>query len=300
MTPFQPSDEFKDMFLDASAEDFDVKNRVLQKLHERKKLKEAFQMKKKVSLIVAACLVFGVTSAYAAIKVYEIKNERGEVVVKVEQTENGQKQERTMYEKIAAVRESLPPGTTAAVYIVGKDNPDKSIQYVQIPRIITDHGALQSEVGNFDTIPAELDGGYKFQEGSVDHPVNYSQKGLAEDMYAEAERMKQDVVVRKLENEPNIQRLNARYAGSKGNVRIVVENFENMKYTSSEAGPDEKVETVTVQHKEGLYHVLKLKDGKEVKTVQFYRDDTKRLVEVSTLSADISKQDLLNIAERLK
>lgn len=70
-------------------------------------------------------------------------------------------------------------------------------------------------------------------------------------MIQEAEKDKKEVVVRALPVDPKIQRLSITYNGSKGDVLLLVTNFENMKWISNDAGPNETVEKVTVQQKKG-------------------------------------------------
>lgn len=161
MTPFRQPDEWKELFLDAASQEFDVKEQVLQKLHERKKQKEAYRVKKRIGLIVATCLVFGVTSAYAAMKVYELKNDKGEVVVKIDQEQPEYDRSQSRQEILQQVRNSLEPGTIAAIYVAGEDNPDKNIDFVQVPLTFTNHTEMQSKVGSFFAIPADLTGGVR-------------------------------------------------------------------------------------------------------------------------------------------
>ncbi|MGG1663009.1 hypothetical protein [Brevibacillus sp. NRS-1366] len=299
MTRSQQSDEWKKQMMDAVAEDFDVKHQVLQKLHEQKKHKEAYFMKKKISLILAATLVLGATTAFAAMKVYELKNDQGEVVVKVNETQTKPEVLESTRDIINEVRETLKPGASVAVYVPGPENPDKNVRFMQAPLMQTNHSALQTEVGSFVGIPTELVGGYKFSEGFIHHQVNYSQPELFESMIQEAEKNNKKVVVRDLPIDPRIDRLNITYKGTKGEVFLILTNFEKVKWVSSEAGPDETVEKVTVQKKEALYHVQKLED-KETKYVEFYNDKKKQLLEVRTVAAEITKEDLLAIAEKLK
>ncbi|WP_312110403.1 DUF4367 domain-containing protein [Brevibacillus reuszeri] len=298
MTRSQQSSEWKRQLMEVVDDDFDVKDQVLQKLHERKKQREAISVKKRIGLIVAATLVLGGTTAFAAMKVYELKNDQGEAVVKVTETHTKFEGGGSRQDIMNQIRETLQPGSNVAVYIAGPDNPDKDVSFMQIPLLQTNHSALQNEVGSFVGIPTELVGGYQFAEGYIDHQVNYSQPELFEEMIKEAEQNKKDVVVREFPVDPKIQRLNITYKGTKGDVLLLLTNFENMKWISNDAGPDEKVEKVTVQHKEALYYVQKLKEN-EAKYVQFYRDDKKQLFEVRTLAPDITKEELLKIAEKL-
>lgn len=130
--------------------------------------------------------------------------------------------------------------------------------------------------------------------------MDYNQNGLYEEMYREAEQTKKNVIVRKLETAPKIKRLVAQYKGSKGDVSVIVESFENTKYVSFPAGPDTTVENVKVHNKEALYYVQKLKTGKAAKYIQFFKDDTNQLYEVRTTSPELTKEDLLVIADKLK
>lgn len=300
MTRSQKSDEWKQQLM-AAAEDFDVKDRVLHKIKERQQQMEGNRMKKRISLIVAATLVFGVTSAYAAIKVHELKNDQGEAVVKIEKSENqlpaAAEHEIKTFED---VRNSLQPGESAAVYFPGPDNPKKRVSFTRIPVVHETSAALQNEVGGFYVVPVEIAGGYTFVNGHVDYPFNYRQPELFAEMYEEAEKEKKVVVVRKVSPEPKIERVVTTYKGSAGEAMITVTNFEDLKYISEETGPDGIVEKVKVQNKEAIYMESKLVDGTDQKVVKFYQDDKKRLFEVIAMNSTMTKEDLLAIAEELR
>ncbi|MFA4135276.1 MULTISPECIES: hypothetical protein [unclassified Brevibacillus] len=305
MTRSQQPDDWKQQLL-AAADDFDVKDQVLQKIKERKNISEGKQMKKRLGLLVAAILVFGGTSAYAAMKVYELKNEKGEAVVKVEQTTTPQpKKSAESIKTFEDARNSLKPGEGAAIYMPGPDNPKKRVSFTYVPVEHLTTEPLQKEVGSFYEVPAELPGGYKFVNGHVNYPFVYNQPELFEEMYKEAENEKKQIVVRKVSPKPNFDRILTVYKGSEGaepdgDVYIAVTNFEGMKWIQEEVGEDGIVEKVKVQKYEGMYVVQKLLDGKEEKKVQVYQEDKNRLIEVAALNSALTKKDLLTIAENLK
>ncbi|MFI8715575.1 hypothetical protein [Brevibacillus brevis] len=305
MTRSQQPDDWKQQLL-AAADDFDVKDQVLQKIKERKNISEGKQMKKRLGLLVAAILVFGGTSAYAAIKVYELKNEKGEAVVKVQQTTT--LQEKSSAESIKTfedARNSLKQGEGAAIYMPGPNNPKKRVSFTYVPVEHLTTEPLQKEVGSFYEVPTELAGGYKFVKGHVNYPFAYSQPELFEEMYKEAENEKKQIVVRKVSPKPNFDRVYTLYKGSEGaepdgDVYIAITNFEGMKWMEEEVGEDGIVEKVKVQKYEGMYVAEKLLDGKEQKKVQVYQEDKNRLIEVVALNPALTKKDLLMIAENLK
>ncbi|PSJ69893.1 hypothetical protein DES34_12080 [Brevibacillus brevis] len=304
MTRSQQPDDWKQQLL-AAADDFDVKNQVLQKIRERKNMSEGKQMKKRLGLLVAAILVFGGTSAYAAMKVYELKNEKGEAVVKVQQTEMPQPQSSAEIKTFEDARNSLKPGEGAAIYMPGPDNPDKLVSFTYNPVIHESTPPLQKEVGSFYEVPNELTGGYKFVKGHVNYTFDYSQPELFEEMYKEAEKEKKQIVVRKVSPKPNFDRVYTLYKGSEGaetegDVYIAITNFEGMKWIEEDAGQDGIVEKVKVQKYEGMYVAKKLLDGKEEKKVQVYQEDKNRLIEVVAMNPALTKKDLLMITENLK
>lgn len=304
MKPTKPFGDVEHLIMDTPVPKIDVKDRVLEKLRERKNQREAVRVKKKIGLIVAACLVFGVTSAYAAMKVYELKNEKGEVVVQINQTAKDPvtSQHKTYGQMLKEVRESVKPGTAVAVYIV-PDNPQKIVAFFQKPITSTDRRVIQAEAGNMFAFPADLTGGYTFKEGFVQHMIIHDYK--KEDFYKQAEETKKDVIVKELKVEPTIEQLGATYANHKGEVRIRIENFEKVKYVSTEAGPDDTVEKVKVGKREALYHLRKIKgaDGKTEsmeQSIEYFKDEAKLLYHVWTSSPEITKQDLLAIVEKLE
>ncbi|MGO0058456.1 hypothetical protein ACTID9_00040 [Brevibacillus fluminis] len=299
MKPSKSSDELERLFLQTDVPKIDVKDQVLAKITERKKQREAEKVKKKIIVIVAACLVFGVTSAFAAIKVYELKNDKGEVVVQVNKVDQnpGLNHQKTFNEKISEIRESMKPDTAAIVYIAS-DNPQKIISRIQKPITSSDRAALQTELGTLLTVPAELQGSFVFQEGYVEHMVNYDYK--KEEIYQEAERTKQDIIIKEMKVDKKVQRTGATYKNNKGAVRIDIDNFENIKYMSSEAGPDETVEKVQVHGQEAIYHVQKSSDtGQEYKYLEIFNEKANLLYTVSTSFTTVSKEDLLAIAAKL-
>ncbi|GEC91743.1 MULTISPECIES: hypothetical protein [Brevibacillus] len=262
-------------------------------------------MKKRLGLLVAAILVFGGTSAYAAMKVYELKNEKGEAVVKVQQTEMPQPQSSAEIKTFEDARNSLKPGEGAAIYMPGPDNPDKLVSFTYNPVIHESTPPLQKEVGSFYEVPNELTGGYKFVKGHVNYTFDYSQPELFEEMYKEAEKEKKQIVVRKVSPKPNFDRVYTLYKGSEGaetegDVYIAITNFEGMKWIEEDAGQDGIVEKVKVQKYEGMYVAKKLLDGKEEKKVQVYQEDKNRLIEVVAMNPALTKKDLLMITENLK
>ncbi|AWX58009.1 MULTISPECIES: hypothetical protein [Brevibacillus] len=305
MTRSQQPDDWKQQ-LTAAADDFDVKEQVLQKIKERKSISEGKQMKKRLGLIVAAILVFGGTSAYAAMKVYELKNEKGEAVVKVQQTTTPlQKGSAESIKTFEDARNSLKPGEGAAIYIPGPDNPKKRVSFTYIPVEHLTTAPLQKEVSSFYEVPAEIAGGYKFVKGHVEYPFDYSQPELFAEMHKEAEKDKKQIVMRKVSPKPVINRVFTLYKGSAGaekdgDVYIAITNFEGVKWIEEEAGEDAIVEKVKVQKYEGMYIARKLMDGTEEKVIKVYQEDKNRLIEVGAMNPALTKKDLLMIAENLK
>lgn len=300
MKPTQPPDEMKQLFLATPVPQIDIKDQVMEKLHERNRHKEAYRVKRKVALIVAASLVFGVTSAFAAIKVYELKNDKGEAIFKINETAQEQVIEYKSYdEKLNEIREGLKPGSAVAVYIASNDNPEKMVSVLHTPITSTDRSVIQTEVGKLFAFPAELVGGYSFKNGFVERRVHYDYDEKA--MIEEAERTKKDVIVKNLKVDPIVNRTGATYSGSAGEVLISVDNLENTKWISTDASPDETVEKITVGGKEALYHVKK-NEQKEIvwKYIVFLKEDANLLLEVKTRSAQVTKEDLLAIAEQFK
>ncbi|MFS0553473.1 hypothetical protein [Brevibacillus sp. 179-C9.3 HS] len=305
MTRSQQPDDWKQQLL-AAADDFDVKDQVLQKIKEQTNRSEGKQMKKRLGFIVAAILVFGGTSAYAAMKVYELKNEKGEAVVKVQRTATPlQKSSPESIKTFEDARNSLKPGEGAAIYIPGPDNPDKRVSFTYIPVEHLTTPLLQKEVGSFYEVPAEIAGGYIFVKGHVEYPFDYTQPELFAEMHKEAEKEKKQIVMRKVSPKPTINRILTVYKGSEGaemegDVSIAITNFEGVKWIEEEAGEDAIVEKVKVQKYEGLYVAKKLLDGKEQKEVQVYQEDKNRLIEVIANNPVLTKKELLAIAENLK
>lgn len=63
------------------------------------------------------------------------------------------------------------------------------------------------------------------------------------------------------------------------------------------------MEKVKVGKREALYHLRKIKDGKTEsmeQSIEYFKDEAKLLYHVWTSSPEITKQDLLAIAEKLE
>lgn len=300
----EPFDEFEKSLKHMPVPQIDIKDQVLNRLREQKMQKEAVRVKKRMSLIVAACLVFGVTSAYAAVKVYELKNEQGEVISRVEHTMEKPDVEKplTYMELLEEVRNSVTPGGAVAVYIV-PDNPDKRISFFQKPKSFEDRSALLKAVGGGVTLPEELAGGYQFKEGVLGNEIIRDYKD--EDFYKEAEETKKDVVVKELKVKPDYQYAVARYAKDESEVSIRIENFEKVLYTTAEAGPDDTVENIKVKNRDALYILRKFmdQDGKVAsiqQSVELYKDDEKQLYTVFTSSPNVTKEELMAIVDKME
>ncbi|MGD8190480.1 hypothetical protein ACQCN2_10890 [Brevibacillus ginsengisoli] len=301
MNTTQQSDELRDLFQDTQLPEVDVKDRVLQKIYERANQKEVYPMKIKVSLITAAVLIFVATTAFAAIKVYEIKSNNSDFVVQVKETDQPSASHSNSYrDKINQAREALEPNTAAAVYVVSKENPDKRISYITKPLISTDLKVIQQEAGNRFSYPSELVGGYTFKEGYVYH--HYNDRQYNENVfYDEAEKTKKDVIIKELTVDSKVESMRASYAGSKGEFSIMFHKLDGITSMSSNAGPNDKVEKVKIHNIDALYHEMQIpEDNEVVKYLEMIKEDTHVSVTIHTASPQITKDDLVEIAKALK
>ncbi len=300
----QSVDELKRLFDSTAVPDMDVKDRIKQKIAMKTRQREAVHMKKRVGLIVFAGIVMAVTSAFAAITVYELKSEKGDFVYQVTKTTEGPQLANESYrDKLNKVRESLKPGTASAVLVVDKENPENRVSWMQQPLTPTELSVLQAEVGELYTFPEKLEGGFAFTEGLVTHEViRGDMEQLKQAMVKEATDTKKDVVVKELELSKTIEQAMGAYKGDKGEIYITIDNLEKVKRIGSEAGPNETVEKIKINNKDALYHEQKMEEtGKVLRFIEILKEEPTRLmVSIRTTADNVSKQDLVAIAQKLK
>lgn len=129
-------------------------------------------MKHKVGLLVLAGMLFTVSSAFAAVQYYTLKNDKGEVLYQEKHghlpssvySEEEMKRVHIMNEVWTKV---LKPGEAAAIYVV-PNNPDHELYIKSTPHQVKKMVDVRKMVHDPDlVIPDVLAGRYKFASASI-------------------------------------------------------------------------------------------------------------------------------------
>ncbi|GED67867.1 hypothetical protein BRE01_15690 [Brevibacillus reuszeri] len=319
--PFKPIQE---MLIAKPVPKVDVKEKVMVAIMA-KKMEGKKIMKKKIGLLLIASMLVGASSVWAGMKMIELKNEKGEVVLTMSQYTDEEQQkvvqelpqedqtrlaeeEKELERKseiMTNIMNDLKPGTTAAVYWVPKnEEEDKNIVWskhapnitvVSNPVTYTSWKDMQPVVGKMFTLPTELGGTFKFNEGDVLYED--SDKYDAEAMKAEAKRDKKEYVVKEIPSSDKFDYATVSYRSEKGGIRAEVRMAEEGNaHTGTNAQVMEKVmvgnnEAVLTTHKSG--------NGDAFNWVIWIKNGTKLEYSLRASEKVVSKEELLKLAKQL-
>ncbi|MCM3077703.1 RNA polymerase sigma factor [Brevibacillus invocatus] len=205
-------------------------------------------------------LLASVTTAYAAVEYFQLKNEQGEVIYQEKDAAEApntiiQDPDGTMLafmQKRAEVEEQMAPGTVAAVYIK-EHNPKKSVDTIIKPFEFAKLEDMQQEVGGQFEIPQGLPGGFAFAAGSVEYEVDRDYD--KEELYKLAEATDQDFVQLPLQWTDQLSHITVTYTAGEESIRVAVTNIEGVAdNTVYYVNQDQrKTEKVVVDQIEALY-----------------------------------------------
>jgi uncharacterized membrane-anchored protein len=255
--------------------------------------------KRKAGLLLTASLVCIISSGFAAIKYYEVRNSKGEVVLQHEAAPPLSKDDLTelqkRQEKLEEARKTLKPGTAAAVYLA-KDNPEKDITIIENMLSFSEFPAFQSIAQKFVRLPAEMKPDYLFKEGKVSYEFipDYN----PEDIYREAEESKKEIVVKEIKRTDQIRSLHATYAKMDSFIHVTIRR--NMAGKEVYPMEHESVEKVNINGSDALYLQIQTPDGNRIKQVKWTKNGTNLLFVVSSSAKEISKDDIIAMAKSLE
>lgn len=150
-------DELYDQFQAVPLKKIDVKQNVLQKISQKNHPYGGRKMKAKIGILVAVCMVFLVSAAYAAVQVYQLRNENGEVVYQAKQ-ENVQEQpeiKRPEPEMIQQQMVTLPDFASFTKEIEGFANiPDKLAETFVFTKGVIFYSGTEHKTENIKTANA--------------------------------------------------------------------------------------------------------------------------------------------------
>jgi hypothetical protein len=267
-SPNKSHKSIKDLFDDPRIpQEIDIRDQVMTRM---KREKERLFVKYKISLLVALGLFASITTGYAAVQYYELKNEKGDVVyqeksISQEEVPNivkGPSPEQEAYDKkIKEIEEKMEPGAVAAVYFADH-YPEKTIYFASKSFEMANIADLQSKLGEAAYVPKTLPGGFTFRDAIFD--FSFKNGYDAEAMHQQAVKEKKEVVIKPLELTDELKYLFATYEEPGGGyVNLYIAGFgEAEEFTHYVVGPDEtKKEVLKVGKTEVLYTEEPVGDG---------------------------------------
>ena len=198
-----------------------------------KQNKEGFFVKYKVSILVAIGLLASITTGYAAMQYYQLKNPQGEVIYQEQDVSNANvkimdkpdPEMQAYLEKQWEIRDSLEPGDALAVYIVA-NNPKKQIVDLSKPFEYTSLVALREKLGNQAVVPEKLPGDFVFMDGRVETVIKREYKKEA--LYQQAEGSKKEYVEQPLERTNDMNYVDVNYQAGEKYMKVRISNFDDV------------------------------------------------------------------------
>ncbi|ATF16274.1 hypothetical protein A616_31260 [Brevibacillus brevis X23] len=301
MRPNKSHENIKDLFNDPRIpQEIDISHQVMTKI---KREKERFFVKYKVSILVAIGLIASLTTGYAAVQYYQLKNEKGEVLYQekdISQYEGKSKivkeldpETDTLYNKRWEIEDSLEPGTAAALYIVA-NNPKKLVFTVSTPFSYTALTDVQKKVGEGIVVPKTLPGGFTFLDAQLANDIKnqYDKEAL----YKQAEKEKKEFVMQPLEWTNELDYMYATYKDSEGSyLNFSITNYEDVEGSTTYVVDldNQKKEVIKVGKIEVLYTEEAREDQVNKKIVWVTEASGKKVqYEVSTDGDKLNKDTI--------
>jgi len=234
MSPNKSQKSIKDLFNDPRIpQEIDISNQVMTKI---KRDKERFFVKYKVSILVAIGLIASLTTGYAAVQYYQLKNEKGEVLYQEKDISQFDSKSEIVQEldpetekydnKRWEIESSLEPGTAAALYIA-VHNPTKVIEKSFNPFAFSTLADLRQKLGNQIFVPETLPGGFTFSDAALTFGIK--EEFDKEALYKKAEQEKKEYVIQPLEWTNEMDRLMATYKSGENSIHLNIRNYEGVE-----------------------------------------------------------------------
>jgi len=190
-------------------------------------------VKYKVSILVAIGLLASITTGYAAVQYYQLKNQQGDVIYQEQDVSNANvnivkkpdPEMQAYLEKQWEIRDSLEPGDALAVYIVA-NNPKKQIVDLSKPFEYTSLVALREKLGNQAVVPEKLPGDFVFMDGRVETVIKREYKKEA--LYQQAEGSKKEYVEQPLERTNDMNYVDVNYQAGEKYMKVRISNFDDV------------------------------------------------------------------------
>jgi len=298
----EPGKSIKAIFTDPHIpQQIDVTSVVMDQIKQNK---EGFFVKYKVSILVALGLLASITTGYAAMQYYQLKNPQGEVLYQEKdiseyrgKIDKGSDSEMdALYGKRWKIEDSMEPGTAAAVYIV-ENNPKKMVFTIGAPLRYTTLGEVHKKVGEELFLPETLPGGFTFLDARLENEIK--QEYDKEVLYKKAEKEKKDIVMQPLEWTDELNYINVTYKAEDSFLDLIISNYEGIDgNTIYVQGLDsQKKEVIKVGQIEVLYKEDMRKDRVRKQMIWVTENSGKRLQ--YRVQADGNKLNLENVSQFL-
>ncbi|USG65561.1 DUF4367 domain-containing protein [Brevibacillus ruminantium] len=312
----------EELFQSTAVPPSDVKQRVMKVIEKKETKEEDVKVKKKLGFFLAIGLLVGGSSAFAALHTIQLHDEKGEVVYEVGPSnavdvpaeyedlfKQIQEENQRKNNIVNAHRETMKPGSAAAIYFVPKRAPEGEVKMAGNPNrphpdltLVTNGFSytaaqdLQKKLGDQVKVPADLAGGLRFQEGGVDY---FAKNDVdLELLRKEAEQTKKDYVIKEIELSDKLNEVYMSYKGEKGKILVIVKNLEWIEGPIRGGTLDgTKVEKVIIGGMEAVYGETNSPDGFHLKNIEWMNSGSKLSYDLTTRSKEISKEDFIKIAE---
>lgn len=229
--PNESRESIKALFTDPRIpQQIDVTSVVMDQIKQNK---EGFFVKYKVSILVAIGLLASITTGYAAVQYYQLKNPQGEVIYQEQDVSNANvkvidKQDPEMQaflEKRWEIEDRLEAGTAVAAYII-PHNPTKRVITISKPFEYETWGDLEAKVGKQAVVPESLPGGFLFLNGQVETSIKreYNKEAL----YQQAGNGKEEYVAQRLERTDEMDYADVTYQAGEKYVNVSISNFDDV------------------------------------------------------------------------
>ncbi|TKI57334.1 hypothetical protein E8L90_18760 [Brevibacillus antibioticus] len=305
----------------------DVKHKVMAAIRAKEN-KEEKVVKKKIGLLVTVGMLVGASSVWAGVEMIQLKNEKGEVVYELsnhtdqeqqkliqqlppeEQAKMAEREKRSEYksEVITEIMNGLKPGTSAAIYwkptkeeeeeqknitFIRNQHPD--IRVVSSPIIYKTWKDMEPIVGKMFTLPTELAGGFRFEEGEVNYEENYEYKVDVEALKAKASKDNKEYAFTEIPVSNKYDYTSVAYQSDKGRVRAEVRIAEEGGAGSNA----EAIEKVMIGNNEAVLMTHTSGKGENSYWIVWVKNGTKLEYSVRATEKVASKNELIKIAKQI-
>ncbi|MGG1662367.1 DUF4367 domain-containing protein [Brevibacillus sp. NRS-1366] len=316
-----PFNRMREMLLSKPVPKVDVKDKVMAAVYAKKKQEEKV-VKKKIGLLLTVGLLAGASSVWAGMEMIQLKNEKGEVVLEIEQMSEVQqqqlKQQLTPAQKDSInnrsdelmrqldigeqIVDGLNPGDAIAIYwplteFQLQANP-YSKPFIDVrakPFTYTTWKDMEQKVGHLFKIPVEIGTEFKFAEGKASYLP--SDKYDQEAMKAELENTKKDYVVKPIPLSDKFRDAEIEYKGQKGSSFLDVSILDDEK--KRVGAIDSVFEKVMIGNNEGVYFHPSSNHGESFHSLQWVKNGTKVSYNLRAKMSVSTKEELIKMAEQI-